>query len=60
MKKSSSQRGTWRRRIQRSLTWLLLPALLAAGGAYWKAEFIVLGAEGFVFGYPLVIMDVTR
>jgi hypothetical protein len=60
MKKSSSQGGTWRRRIQRSLAWLLLPALLAGGVAYWKAEFIVLGAEGYVFGYPLVIMDVTR
>jgi len=49
---NSPRRGTWWRRIRRSLAWLLLPVLLAGGMAYWKAEFIVLGAEGYVFGYP--------
>jgi hypothetical protein len=43
---------------------LLLAALvvvgLAAVALYQKAEHIVLGAEGYLFGYPLVIMDVTR
>ncbi len=38
---------------------LMVPAVLA-GMAYLKGEQIVLGAEGYVFGYPLVIMDVTR
>lgn len=57
---NSPRRGTWWQRIRRNLAWLLLPVLVAGGMAYWKAEFIVLGAEGYVFGYPLVIMDVTR
>ena len=37
-------------------------ALLAAlgGTAYLQAEKIILGAEGYIYGYPLVIMDVTR
>lgn len=51
------------RRGSRPKRWLLgvLAALaLAAGLLYAKAEHVVLGAEGFMFGYPLVIMDLTR
>ena len=46
--------------------WLLVTlALLGAIGAlgavlYAKSEHIVLGAEAYIYGYPLVIMDVTR
>jgi hypothetical protein len=41
---------------------LTLLALATAVGAllHAKAEHIVLGAEGYTYGYPLVIMDVTR
>jgi hypothetical protein len=35
-------------------------ALLVGAVLYAKAEHIVLGAEAYIFGYPLVIMDVTR
>ena len=39
----------------------LLALLGALGGAlYAKSEHIVLGAEAYVYGYPLVIMDLTR
>ena len=38
----------------------LLPLLLVGAALYLKAEQIVLGAEGYIFGFPLVIMDVTR
>jgi hypothetical protein len=46
--------------LKRGLLVLGLLALLAAAALYAKAEHIVLGAEGFMFGYPLVIMDLTR
>jgi hypothetical protein len=46
--------------ILRVIAGLLSLLLFSAGAAYWKADFIVLGAEGYVFGYPLVIMDITR
>ena len=47
-------------RLQRIVVATLL-ALLAAGALlYTKAEQIVLGAEGYIFGFPLVVMDVTR
>jgi hypothetical protein len=39
---------------------LLALLILSGGAAFWKADWIVLGAEGYVFGYPLVIMDMTR
>ena len=39
----------------------LLALLAALGGVlYAKSEHIVLGAEAYVYGYPLVIMDLTR
>ena len=45
------------------LRWLLggvaVLAIIGAG-MYAKGEYIVLGAEGYIFGYPLVIMDATR
>ena len=46
----------WRMALLASL------ALLAALGGvlYAKSEHIVLGAEAYVYGYPLVIMDLTR
>ncbi|MEK7346974.1 MAG: DUF1254 domain-containing protein [Pseudomonadota bacterium] len=41
---------------------LALLALIAGSGAvlYTQAEYIVLGAEGYLYGYPLVITDLTR
>jgi hypothetical protein len=39
---------------------LLVLAALAAGALWAQAEHIVLGAEGYMFGYPLVLMDLTR
>jgi hypothetical protein len=39
---------------------LLALVLGAAALIYAKAEHILLGAEAYIFGYPLVIMDVTR
>lgn len=46
--------------LKRGLLALGLLAVLLAAALYAKAEHIVLGAEGFMFGYPLVIMDLTR
>jgi len=46
--------------LKRSLLVLGLLAALAAAALWAKAEHIVLGAEGFMFGYPLVIMELTR
>ena len=42
--------------------WMLAAALLALVGGmlYVQAEKIVLGAEAYLYGYPLVITDVTR
>ena len=63
---TSLRRGTTRspaRRLARlklALLGLLVPAVLVGAVLYAKAEHIVLGAEGYIFGYPLVIMDVTR
>ena len=39
---------------------VLLGLLVVGYGLYAKSEQIVLGAEAYIFGYPLVIMDVTR
>ena len=46
--------------LKRGLLALGLLAVLLAAALYAKAEHIVLGAEGFMFGDPLVIMDLTR
>jgi hypothetical protein len=37
-----------------------LVSTVLAGLLFAKAEQIMLGAEAYLFGYPLVIMDVTR
>lgn len=49
-----------KRRLWRLLIGLLAAVLLLAGLAAWKAEHIRIGAQAYVFGYPLVIMDITR
>ncbi len=46
--------------IRRLLATTLVLVLSAAAGLYMKAETILLGAEGYIFGYPLVMMDATR
>ena len=48
------------RRLQRAALAATALVLLAAGVLYAKSEAIVLGAEGYIFGYPLVLMDATR
>ncbi len=55
-------RSNRRRRsgLQASLVALLLLVALAVVALMVKAEQIVLGAEAYIFGFPLVIMDVTR
>lgn len=39
---------------------LLGTIVIVAGMLYYKSEQIILGAEGYIFGYPLVITDVSR
>lgn len=38
----------------------LLTVLLLAGTSLWKFNAVVIAAQAYVFGYPLVIMDLTR
>ena len=47
-------------RLKRAIVAIALPLILLVGGLYAKSEQIVLGAEAYIFGYPLVIMEVTR
>ncbi len=47
-------------RLQRTVLAALLIVLALGALLYNKAEQIVLGAEGYIFGFPLVVMDVTR
>jgi len=47
-------------RLRTVLLSLLGLAVALAAVLWHKAEHIVLGAEGYLFGYPLVIMDLTR
>lgn len=47
-------------RLKRVMLAVLIPLLIVSAGLYSQAEQIVLGAEAYIFGYPLVIMDVTR
>ncbi|MEY4447448.1 MAG: hypothetical protein RLZZ433_463 [Pseudomonadota bacterium] len=43
------------------LMWALLSVCLLAAGTLWAyKDKIVLGAEAFLFGYPLVMMETTR
>ncbi len=46
--------------LKRILLGLLMALLLLGVTLYAKRDYIVLGAEAYIFGYPLVIMDVTR
>ena len=39
---------------------LLVTTVVVVGVLYYKSEQIILGAEGYIFGYPLVITDVSR
>ncbi len=48
------------RRLQRGVLAALAVLLALVGLLYAKSEWIVLGAEGYIFGYPLVLMDVTQ
>jgi hypothetical protein len=50
------RRVRWKRWVGALAALLTLVAALL----YAKAEQIVLGAEAYIYGYPLVIMDVTR
>lgn len=56
----SPQPGRRWRPIRRALLALLAVLLGTAALLYTKAEHILLGAEAYIFGYPLVITDVTR
>lgn len=49
-----------RRATALAATALAIAAAALGGFAAWQRETIVLAAEGYVFGYPLVVMDVTR
>lgn len=50
----------YRRKSFQALKRSLLLVLLAGGLLWWKWAYLRLGAEGYVFAYPLVIMDITR
>ena len=50
----------WRRIALRSTLALLIALAALASALYAKSEQIVLSAEAYVFGYPLVMMDLTR
>jgi hypothetical protein len=49
-----------RRRFLSGWKLYAVPVLLLAVLAAWKVNYIRFGAQGYVFGYPLVIMDITR
>ncbi len=60
---TESRSASSRRRVKPwGYALLAFVALVTAAGAvlYAKSEHIVLGAEAYVFGYPLVVMEVTR
>lgn len=57
---TTTSRHPVRRRRMRALLGLVLVLAALAGVAVAKSEHIVLGAEAYMYGYPLVIMDATR
>jgi hypothetical protein len=60
MKKSPISQGCRRSRLKLALFGLVFLVLAAGGVLYSKSEQIILGAEAYIFGYPLVVTDVTR
>ena len=44
----------------RTLKLCLLLTLMTGGLVWWKWAYLRIGAEGYLFAYPLVIMDLTR
>lgn len=52
--------GTLKSKLAAGIAAVLLPLLMVGGFVYAKADFIMLGAEAYIFGYPLVITDVSR
>lgn len=60
MNKSATSPARRLARLKRAMLAVLIPIVIVAGVLYVEAEQIVLGAEAYIFGYPLVIMDVTR
>ncbi len=46
--------------LKRVLLALITITMALVGLLYAKSEHIILGAEAYIYGYPLVIMDVTR
>ena len=48
------------RRLRQLVVAAAVLLLATVGLLYAKSEAIVLGAEGYIYGYPLVIMDATR
>ena len=56
----TSTPSRWRRIALRTVTGLLIALAALASLLYAKSEQIVLSAEAYVFGYPLVMMDLTR
>ncbi|MFZ4478727.1 MAG: DUF1254 domain-containing protein [Rhodoferax sp.] len=53
-------RSRWQSRLKRGLLALLIFFVTIGSMLYIQAEAIIAGAQGYLFGYPLVIMDVTR
>ena len=55
-----NQKSPLKMGIQRTL-WAFGGLILLVGGTLWSCkEKILLGAEAYLFGYPLVMMDTTR
>ncbi|MDD5333606.1 MAG: DUF1254 domain-containing protein [Rhodoferax sp.] len=59
-KSETSASSRWLVRLKGVLLALFGLILLLGGVLYVKAEHILLGAEAYIYGYPLVVMDVTR
>ena len=55
-----SQNSLFKKGLKRVLWALLSVSLLVAGTLWAYKDKIVLGAEAFLFGYPLVMMETTR
>lgn len=60
MNKKNKLRPSTAKRWRRVFGPIALASLAVLGFLYAKSESIVLGAEAYIYGYPLVIMDLTR